>query len=614
MGFFEFGKYEPLKIKKRSVIVDTDIGPDCDDVGALAVLFALSSKYDIDVKAIVNCTSNPFGCGAIDVVSRFCGYNDIPIGMYSGDRFLCDESTKVYNKFISEKYGTEYVPVGKKTPEKAVGLYRRALSQAEYKSVVIVTIGPLNNIAALLKSKGDTYSDKDGKTLIEEKVYAVISMAGAVESKKREFNIVCDGEAAKTFADEIPVPVVYSGVELGGKIDSGFTACEELTDKRDNPIFDSYKLYSEYAKSKPYMNKSYDLTAIHFAFEGEGDFYKMSEAGYMAVDPAPDYATEFVVDKKGNSYYMDLNCSIEAISAELSDILLNARKNTPKILNFGSMNVDHVYQMPHFVEAGETIASTDVKIHVGGKGLNQSVALAKAGANVYHGGKIGNDGLFLKDFLEKNDVNCTYVMKDNNIPTGHAIIQVVPSGENSIIIYGGTNAQITEKEIDTILEKFDKGDYLLLQNEISNIDYLIESAHKKGIKTILNPSPITESLIKSKNLVLLDWVILNELEAEAFTADKSLKEVFPSANIVKTLGKKGAICIIGNEEIFMTSSNFGAAVDTTGAGDTFTGFFFANILKGKSAQFAMKQAADAAAISVTKNGAAESIPHRVKLY
>ena len=147
------------------------------------------------------------------MVSRFCGYKDIPIGMYPGDGFLCDENTKFYNKYISEKYGTEFVPVGKKNPEKAVELYRRVLSQAEDKSVVIVTIGPLNNIADLLRSKGDSYSDKDGKTLIEEKVYAVISMAGSVESKKREFNIVCDGKAAKMFADEIPVPVVYSGVE-----------------------------------------------------------------------------------------------------------------------------------------------------------------------------------------------------------------------------------------------------------------------------------------------------------------------------------------------------------------------------------------------------------------
>lgn len=611
MKKFEF---EPLKKVKRRIIVDTDIGPDCDDVGALVVLHRLAQKYDIQVLGIINCTSNPYGTGAIDVVSTFCGNKDVPIGMYTEPGFLCYDDAMAYNKYISEHFNSQYEPVGDKKPEESTRLYRRLLAGAEDNSVILVTIGPLNTVAQLLTSTPDDISDMNGVELVAKKVYATISMAGATENKQREYNIICDANAACTFLEKMPVPVIYSGFEVGYSIDSGFSPENMPEDADSNPVAISYKLYTEFRKMNPYMNKSYDLTAVQFAFEGEGDFYRLSGPGKVVLDKNMDDATEFVLTENGNSYYMELNCEPQAIGREFSKYLLNAGKKEPKILNFGSLNIDHVYQVEDFVKAGQTIAASQYALHVGGKGLNQSVALSKAGANVYHGGKIGKDGTMLKNFLQDNDVNVSFVMTDNLAATGHAIIQVVPSGENCIIIFGGSNATINEKEIDAVLGNFSQGDYLLLQNEISNIDYIIEKAHQKGMIIILNPSPITDKLVKSKAIAKLDWVILNCGEAEAFAPDtESLKKVFPNAKIIKTLGTDGAIAYIGGDEIYVPAESFGPAVDTTGAGDTFTGYFFASIMNGESVKDALKAAATASAIAVTQEGAARSVPHRVRV-
>ena len=291
-----------------------------------------------------------------------------------------------------------------------------------------------------------------------------------------------------------------------------------------------------------------------------------------------------------------------------------------KILNYGSLNIDHVYQVGAFVQAGETISASAYQTHTGGKGLNQSIALARAGAEVYHGGKIGRDGLALKHFLEQNGVDCRFLTVDEQVATGHAIVQVAPSGENCIIIYGGANAAITHDEIDRALAHFTAGDYLLLQNEISNTEYLITQGHARGMKVILNPSPITEELLRCPVLHALDWVILNETEAAAFSGEterqaciRKLKTIFPSAGIVLTAGCAGAVCFADGEECFVPAASYGGAVDTTGAGDTFTGYFFAGIGAGGNIKESMLLAAKASALAVTRKGAAEAIPRRNEL-
>jgi len=151
-----------------------------------------------------------------------------------------------------------------------------------------------------------------------------------------------------------------------------------------------------------------------------------------------------------------------------------------KILNFGSLNTDHVYKVKNFVTPGETIKSTQYIKKVGGKGLNQSIAIKRAGHDVFHAGAVGEDGQMLVDFLKKDNVNTDNV-KLSEIPTGHAIIQVDEKGENCILLYGGANQNISESFADEVLQDFSQGDYIVLQNETNIVPCVIEKAYEKGM-------------------------------------------------------------------------------------------------------------------------------------
>ena len=283
-----------------------------------------------------------------------------------------------------------------------------------------------------------------------------------------------------------------------------------------------------------------------------------------------------------------------------------------KILNFGSLNLDLVYQMPHFVRAGETLSSTAFSRNVGGKGLNQSVALAKAGAEIYHAGLVGEDGEMLRTFLADNGVDTRFVRTIDQ-PSGHAVIQVEPAGNNCIFLYGGANQCVSEAFIQDALEPFGEGDFLVLQNEINMIDKIIEAAYDKGMQVVLNPSPIADNL-KQLPLEKISWFILNEIEGGELSgetdADKildRLTELYPHAKIVLTLGGDGSIYCGEGQRVRQQAYKV-QAVDTTAAGDTFTGFFFAAVADGVPAGEALRRASKASSISVTRAGAAASIP------
>lgn len=283
-----------------------------------------------------------------------------------------------------------------------------------------------------------------------------------------------------------------------------------------------------------------------------------------------------------------------------------------KILNFGSLNLDLVYQMPHFVRAGETLSSTSFSRNVGGKGLNQSVALAKAGAQVYHAGLVGDDGELLRACLRENGVDVRFV-RTVDVPSGHAVIQVEPAGNNCIFLYGGANQCVTEAFIREALEPFAPGDFLVLQNEINMIDRIIELAAQKGMQVVLNPSPIAENL-KELPLEKVSWFILNEIEGSELSGESepekildALGALYPHARIVLTLGGDGSVYAGGSERIRQSAFPV-RAVDTTAAGDTFTGFFFASVADGVGVAEALRRASKASSISVTRPGAAASIP------
>lgn len=286
-----------------------------------------------------------------------------------------------------------------------------------------------------------------------------------------------------------------------------------------------------------------------------------------------------------------------------------------KILNFGSLNIDNVYQVDHFVRKGETISSKSLTLFSGGKGLNQSVALGRAGAKVWHAGSIGEDGLFLLETLRAAGVNvsCVRVLEEGK--TGNAIIQNDAEGDNCILLYGGANQGITREQIDETLSHFSAEDFLVLQNEVNELPYLVQKAHEKGMRIVLNPSPMDEKVFEI-NLSFVDLFLLNELEAAELTRGTGtepakmlalLQRKFPSACFVLTLGPQGAYYADAKQTIWQEIYP-AKVVDTTAAGDTFTGYFLAAILEGKSVKASLELAAKAAAIAVSRPGAAPSIP------
>ena len=284
-----------------------------------------------------------------------------------------------------------------------------------------------------------------------------------------------------------------------------------------------------------------------------------------------------------------------------------------KVLNFGSLNIDYVYSVDHFVRAGETLASDNLELFCGGKGLNQSIAFARAGAEVFHAGCIGKDGTMLTDTLQNSGVDTSLIKTNGNISTGHAIIQVNKHGENCILLFGGANLTISEDFAREVISKFECGDLLVLQNEINNIDLIIKLANEKGLQTVLNPSPFNEK-INALDLSLINWLIVNETEGKEITGKEDSNDIldtllsrFPNMKVVLTLGADGSVYADKNtrvkQDIFKAN-----VVDTTAAGDTFTGYFFSSIMRGKAPAEALRIASAASAIAVSRKGASPSIP------
>ena len=281
-----------------------------------------------------------------------------------------------------------------------------------------------------------------------------------------------------------------------------------------------------------------------------------------------------------------------------------------RILNFGSLNIDNVYAVDHFIRPGETMSSLGMEVFCGGKGLNQSIAMARAGAQVWHAGAVGrNDGKKLLELLAESGVNTDFVRKTDGV-SGHTIIQVDKNGQNCILLFGGANQEITPGQVDETLAHFEEGDILLLQNEINGLAGLI----KKGMKIYLNPSPVTGELLELP-LELVDCFILNEIEGADICGQEAkeeeipqlLHEKYPRAVILLTLGSRGCIYYDGENRYEQPAFCVGA-VDTSAAGDTFTGYFIASAVKGNSVPDALLKAAKAAAITVMGKGAAPSIP------
>lgn len=283
-----------------------------------------------------------------------------------------------------------------------------------------------------------------------------------------------------------------------------------------------------------------------------------------------------------------------------------------KIYNLGSLNIDYVYSVPHFVRPGETLSSAQMQIFPGGKGLNQSVALARAGAQVIHGGRIGQNGKFLREILREAGADVTFV-ETEDASTGHAIIQVDESGQNCILLFAGTNHSFTEEFVRKVLVGSQPGDILLLQNEINCLDVIFAVAAEKQLQIAFNPSPFRKELLELP-ISQVKWWLCNEIEGSELTGETEPEKIadamltrFPDSNIVLTLGKDGCIFKNSCETVYQPIFKV-KAVDTTAAGDTFTGYFLAMVADGKAIPDALRIATRASSIAVSRMGASASVP------
>ncbi len=284
-----------------------------------------------------------------------------------------------------------------------------------------------------------------------------------------------------------------------------------------------------------------------------------------------------------------------------------------KILDYGSASLDLVFAVDHISMPGETISSSGREIFPGGKGLNQAIAAAKGGAETYFAGIIGHDGEMLLQALQTAGVRTDYMEVSKTDPTGNALIQVDAAGQNSIVLFAGTNRTHTEERMDRILSQFQPGDILLMQNEINLVEALVDKAYARGLTIALNPSPF-DAEVEACDLGKIGIFLLNEIEGEQLTGKheetqilKALGERYPDAKIVLTLGEKGVLYHDRNGDLSQPAFPV-KAVDSTAAGDTFTGFFLAALTRNLSVQQALRIAAKAASISVCHKGASSSIP------
>lgn len=293
-----------------------------------------------------------------------------------------------------------------------------------------------------------------------------------------------------------------------------------------------------------------------------------------------------------------------------------------KIIVVGSMNMDIVIKVPYIPAVGETILADEVGFFHGGKGANQAIAAARLGGNVHMIGKVGKDeyGNSLVRNLKDNNVNTGGILFDDAFPTGTAYINVSRSGENNIVVNQGANGNLSVQDIKNNSGLFESGDICIMQLEIpvETVKYVIDLCSEKGIKLVLNPAPANVTV----NDYLKDVyaVIPNEIELSILTGSKitSHDDLLTSSqkllekgavNVITTIGERGII-FVNKDTSFITDAVPVERKDTTAAGDTFIGAFCVAVYEGKTIKEAIKFATYASALTVTKEGAQESLPTR----
>lgn len=277
------------------------------------------------------------------------------------------------------------------------------------------------------------------------------------------------------------------------------------------------------------------------------------------------------------------------------------------IWNLGSINADMVYALPHLPVAGETLAANGLQRFLGGKGANMSVAAARAGGQISHIGAVGSDGCWARDRLTEYGVDTRWIAEVDQ-PTGHAIIAVDADAENLIILFPGANHAITGDQLGQALTSAGSGDLLVLQNETNAQVQAAQMGRDLGLVVCYAAAPFQAEAVQAV-LPYLDFLILNEVEAEQLHAASGLAPSdLPVEHVIVTFGSKGARYYRRGSDPLAFSAYKVNAVDTTGAGDTFTGYVLAGMDRGMPMEQAIAQAMRAAALMVTRHGTADVIP------
>lgn len=261
-----------------SIILDTDMGPDCDDAAALALLHALADRGEARIAGVVHCTSSPWGAGCIDAINRYCGRPDIPVGRLGLAGFLDEDQYRSYDRHVAERFPNRFRG-GAEAPAEATALYRQLLSEAEPDGVTIAAIGPLINLARLMDSRADRHSPLDGEALVAAKVSRLVVMGGAFPSGS-EWNFRMDPTSARAVVDRWPSPIWFSGYEVGEPIRTGDSLFEDGAD----PVHPARIAYERFLPAGTTTRSSWDLTAVHAAVRGAGDVWALVEGGVVRVD------------------------------------------------------------------------------------------------------------------------------------------------------------------------------------------------------------------------------------------------------------------------------------------------------------------------------------------
>ena len=317
--------FEALCKVPRTVLLDTDIGPDCDDVGALAVLIYYAKKYNFTIGGICNCTSNKGGNGVIDAVCRRCGMETPPLGQWHGKGFMDSAEHCKYNVAVAEAHSEAYrngtLPV-----DDEVTFYRKRLAAARDSEVMVISIGMFNNLAALLDSPADDISPLTGMELVKAKVYALVSMAATLP-QGRECNVVSDYKSAEKVFASWPTAIYLSDFHIGVNVKTGYGHITDPETIMADPLPMSYHLYTKawnWEGAVKGQNASYDLTAVQFAALGICDLYDLDVPGdlefYAEIPDLPD-ATRFVENPMGNKIFMKKKVTDEVIADSLQEIL-----------------------------------------------------------------------------------------------------------------------------------------------------------------------------------------------------------------------------------------------------------------------------------------------------